>query len=326
MIRHLRSHGWQLLQFLFTIGVAVLLVIGARELLDARQQLARLEITIPDAALIAAATLGTYLTMAHSVNVLVTAIGGRSRPWRVFQIITASIAAGLLTPFRLGIPLRLFLYKRELGVSLTKATAVGTLEVTLSMFTAALLTTVAGLFAGDPPVWAPWLGTAVMVVLCGLGIVVVRRESRPGSDYDGIERSGDEDRRGRGMRAWFERYRQGLLAVPLGAIGRCLILFVLRNLFAAARLWIVCRLADPAARLQPVDVLLSHSLAVLVMPLSLLPAGLGTFDLSLTLLLCRQGMSTAAAVLALLIQRVLSSGLFLVLGLISIWRLRASTR
>jgi hypothetical protein len=289
--------------------ILVLVLAALRELARSRHELGRLELSPLTLGGIAGLTVVIYVLMTWSVNRLVVGNGGRSRPWRLFRILMAGLAASTATPFRLGIPLRLHLYHRDLGLPSARAAATATLEVVISYFVAAVLGLIASFGMGSGALVARLVCLSIALVILLATFVAARARLRLQPP------AGGRGARARAL-AWLIRYHRALRGMPPRALLLALAGFALRNVVAAARLVLVARALH--AELGLSQLLYAHSLATLATPLSLLPAGLGTFDASLIVTLRSMGLSDAQSIFVALIQRFLSSGLFLILGAVSL--------
>ncbi len=214
----------------------------------------------------------------------------------LFHVFNLGSLLSLLMPLKLGFPARVFLLKKTLGLKLN--TAIGTLVLDGLMYNGvwALFAVVSLLFGATrykPADFAGgiWLALAFMLVL--IAVWNIRRRKRATASSPSIW-----SRLGAHIKRMPEIVRDmGLRTVVLSLCMMCA--DVLIN---AVFHWTLLRVVG--VELSPVVVLIATSIAMLAGIVSLLPSGLGGYDVTLIVLLTGFGVPAKIAVLVPILNRI----------------------
>lgn len=241
------------------------------------------------------------------VWIILTGLGYRRPITRLFLIWSASLAANYPLPFKFGIPLRIGLTKKSLGVPLAVGTSSVALETYMSVMSFAVLTLVGSILSGNSLAIFYALLPAGMLVI----FIAVRRGTRPGFRALGGLAALIPSR----AHTLVKDFHKGVSRVSVASITQFFLLALFNHLLLALRLGVILY----AFGYEPSYALLVYvqSVSYLLGYASLIPAGLGVRDASIGALLVGAGIPVEVAVAAALIERMASSGLGLLIGIVS---------
>jgi uncharacterized membrane protein YbhN (UPF0104 family)/SAM-dependent methyltransferase len=278
----------------------------------------------PNPLIIASIVLITGILMACSVAIAYCLLEGAgvNRPvGTLYLAVTASNAANYSTPLKAGIALRVYLYKRLLGISPATGSALLGLEVVLATLVPAAISLFALLLflpRGGPAVVA---ALAVMVIGAAAVLTFIRsrfydraivRLPLPKIALRVLAPGGD--------------IVAALRRVPLGALGAAAGIFASMWVFVGIRSFLAFQLFGGSMNITE---LVGISAAAFTLgSLSLLPMGLGVRDATLVALFVQAGADRDVAIAVAALDRLLSTGVPLLLGILSaqILGLRAMPR
>jgi uncharacterized protein (TIRG00374 family) len=257
--------------------------------------------------LLSVLSIGFY---ALAVYLLIQASGHKTTFLQTYLVLTASLGANYVTPVRVGIPLRIYLYKHLMDVPMSTGTALITMEVIVGMLTPAFIA-VAGIACIFPSLGLKVPLILISVLVAGLLFVLqVRVENL--QPY--IERFPFLSFVTRLMR-FVERIQGALRQLLITKILGVVVLNLLVLGVQAVRLGLV--LSILGFSLSPLALLAVLAISLTAGNLSMIPMGLGVRDASFTLLLAQLGIPSEIAISVAVIQRLFSPGWPLLLGLIS---------
>jgi uncharacterized protein (TIRG00374 family) len=256
--------------------------------------------------------LSVVATGCYSIAVylLIRASGYRTTLVQAYLVLTASLSMNYVTPVKVGIPLRVYLYRRFMGVPVTTGTALIALE-TLVGIAVPTLAAVAGIASLFP--FVGLLGPVVLLFVVG-SVFAVTMLFTPGRvkpfacrlPFQGVVQ----------RIARFGRQVQVCLRnLPAWVLLSTTVLVALNLASAAMRLYLVLRMLGYAV--SPLTLLYVQAIAVTTGNLSMIPLGLGVRDASFVLLLAHLEVPNEIALSVAVIQRLFSPGWPLLLGLIS---------
>lgn len=259
--------------------------------------------------ILALTVLGT-LVYTVLIYLLVRGSGHATTLWKAYLVLTASLSANYITPVKMGIPLRIYLYNHFMAVPVATGVALITVETLVGMLVPAFIA-VAGI-----ALLFPSLGLATPIILIALlliGLLFIR-QAKVERIYPHLEQLHFPHFT---LRLWrfIERTQVGLRYLRSMTILGVVTLDVLMLGLQAVRLWFVLSIFGPAPPFLALLAVLAIS--VTAGNLSLIPMGLGVRDASLTLLLMQLGVPNEVALSAAVIQRLFAPGWPLLLGIIS---------
>jgi uncharacterized protein (TIRG00374 family) len=228
-----------------------------------------------------------------------------------FLIATASFAANYATPVKLGIPLRVYLYRNKFGIPVSGGTALMAIEVFLGLFLPVLIAFmgIAAIFTGIG-LQEPLIMFAFLMVLLLFTVLIEPRKLHSLTSR-------------LPFRAKTERlvkvvadFRRGIVSIHWSSLLVMSGLLILAYVNVAVRLFFILRSLGAEANL--LHLVYAQRIAFVAGSLSMIPMGLGVRDASLTLLLLKMGVPRETSILAAIIERMFSTGWRLLLGLISI--------
>lgn len=248
-------------------------------------------------------------TVAAAYCILAGTDGNRS-VGQLYLVVTASLAANYSTPVKAGIPLRVYLYKRFMGIGLATGSALVGLEVLLGMLVPAVI----ALFA--LMLLLPQGGLAVpAVVAMGATVAIAAIAFVRSGSYDraisrlplpGIARrvlapDGDIVAAVRGVPLWSLGAAAGIYAAMFVLVG-------VRS-FYAFQLF--------GGSMNVMQLVGISAAAFALGSVSFLPMGLGVRDATLVALFVQAGADRDVAIAVAALDRLLSTGVPFLLGIIS---------
>jgi uncharacterized protein (TIRG00374 family) len=253
--------------------------------------------------------LGTLL-YAFLVYWLVQGSGHPANLWMAFLVLTASLSANYMTPVKVGIPLRVYLYRRFMGVPVPIGTALITVEAVVGIVIPALIAA-AGIALLFPSLGLVPPAILIAFLLVGLLLVWHGRVGRLEPYMGRLPLARFTTR----LIRFLEHVQSGLQSLSRPVIFGAVLLDLLMVGLQVVQLWLVLRIFGLSPSL--LAVMAVFTISATAGNLSMIPMGLGVRDASFVLLLMQIGISREIALSAAAIQRLLSPGWPLLLGLIS---------
>ncbi len=253
--------------------------------------------------------LGTlFYTLA--ISVMVKAVEHPSTLWQAYLILTASLSANYVTPVKIGIPLRIYLYQHFMHIP----TATGTALVTLETITGLLVPTLVAIL-GITTLFTNLKLTVPIILLSilsiGTGLIVYLPTHAIKTWMPRSPRSKITAR----TLHFIENVQMGFRSVSLMTTLKISLLFLLNLTTSAGIVHLILRVLG--FTINPLVLLYVLAIAITAGNLSLIPMGLGVRDISFTMLLQYLGVPQEIAISTAIIQRLFSPGWPLLLGLIS---------
>lgn len=261
-------------------------------------------------ALILLLSILGILLYTLEVYTLVHASGYQTTFVQTYLVLTASLSANYVTPVKVGIPLRIYLYHQFMAIPLATGTALVTLEALMGMLMPALISII-GI------VWLfPEIGLAIPLVLlatllAGMGFILFVTPER----IEPISNRLPLWPVARRAIRFIGRVQAGIRNVSLRTLLAVVVLLALNLITSAVRLYLVLRILGHS--INPLILLCVFTISTTAGNLSLIPMGLGVRDASLTLLLIQLGVPKEVSLSTAIIQRLFAPGWPLLLGLIS---------
>lgn len=229
---------------------------------------------------------------------------------RLLLVTTASLSTNYITPVKVGIPVRLWLYKSALKIPLHSGSASIVIETSLNWMIAVIMSFVGVQFIldqSDVHYFITSLAifialTTVFVLFCPQFFNFLAKQLIPIKYYNRLSE-------------WGSHFLRSIKDLPLKVLIGMIFLYSLRVFLRAFCLHLA--LKDAGAFLTLFELAIAQSISGIIGIISLLPMGIGAKDLGLALLLSQVGVPRAAALFGVVIDRVLWTVIPLIAGFIS---------
>lgn len=258
---------------------------------------------------LALAVLGT-ICYTFAIWVLVSSSGHQTTLVRAYLVLTASLTANYVTPIKVGIPLRVYLYNHLMQIPLSTGSALIAAEAVLGMAVPAVLATL-GIATLFPAVNLVIPLVVVGILAAGMAVILLIKPDRLRSLLGRVA----------GLRlalraaGFLGNVQAGLRRLPLHSLVVVTLLITVMLFLQALNLHLVLRTLGHIV--SPIALLYVLAISVTAGNLSLIPMGIGVRDASFVLLLRQLGIPDEIALSAAVIQRLLAPGWPLLLGIIS---------
>jgi uncharacterized protein (TIRG00374 family) len=256
-------------------------------------------------------TLVDTLFSVMGVYTLLRGSGSRPSLGTTFLIVTASLAANYATPVKLGIPLRVYLYRQKLGIPVSKGSALIAIETILGLLLPVIIALVGIATIFTAVEYRIPLIALVLLIAIAITVIIVEPRKLLGWTRRLPFRSKME----RFIQAISE-FRFGLVSTHWASLLVTSALLILAYVNAAVRLLFISRGLGADASI--LHLFYAQRIAFVAGSLSMIPMGLGVRDASLTLLLIGMGIPRETCILVSIVERMFSTGWRLLLGFISI--------
>jgi len=288
----------------FTSGVGIFLLLHF-------YQIPSVQDPNPFAIAVIVLLTGVLVVCSVAIAYCLLAGAGVSRPvGKLYLAVTASTAANYSTPVKAGIPLRVYLYKRLLGISPATGSALLGLEIILATLVPAAISLFALLLflpAGGPAVA---VALTVMVSGAAAALAFIRTDA-----YDRVIVRLPLPRIARRALAPNGDIVVALRRVPLSSLGAATGIFATAFVLVGVRSFYAFQLFGGS--MNVVELVGISAAAFTLGSLSLLPMGLGVRDATLVALFVQAGADRDVAIAVAALDRLLSTGVPLLLGILS---------
>jgi len=244
------------------------------------------------------------------VYILLRASGFRTSILQTYLMLTASISANYATPVKVGIPLRIYLYHHFVQVPIGVGTALVAIETLIGMIVPAILAII-GIITLFPDIGLFVPVVLLVVLLSGAELIILIKPER----VEHMLSRFISTRFARRITQFIGNVQMGLCSVSKRDLAVVAFILVLNYVAISARLYFVlCMLGYVV---DPVNVFYTCVISNTVGSTSMIPMGLGVRDASMAFLLVELGIPSRVALSATVIERLLSPGWPLLLGLVS---------
>ncbi|MFC1822273.1 YbhN family protein [Thermodesulfobacteriota bacterium] len=250
------------------------------------------------------------LCYATLVYLLIRGSGYDTTFWRAYLVLTSSLSTNYVTPVKVGIPVRIYLYHHFMKIPFATGTALVTVEALVGTLVPALLA-IAGIAFVFPSIGLTIPIALIAVLLLGLSLILLLPSVRFQSFLTQLPFTRVTTR----MLRFLDKVRTALKTLSAKTLASIILLDLVMLGSQALRLWVVLSIFGPSP--IPLSLLAVHTISATAGNLSLVPMGLGVRDISFTLLLFKLGIPQEIALCAAVIQRIFSPGWPLLLGIIS---------
>jgi len=267
-------------------------------------------LTIENLSILLFLSILPLFVFVFALRIFLGGMGYKSSLKSLYLIATSSLAANYTTPLRIGIPLRAYLYKKFLGIPLSRGTALLAIELFLEI----LLPAVISIFAIATLFTEYSLQIPLFMVFFLFIVFYVVVSIEPHKIKKVISRLPFQNKLGRLLK-FGANFREGVKIMDKKVLILFTLLLSLAYIVSAFQLYVILFILG--IEINPIHLLYINMISFTVGVISMIPMGLGTRDASLILLLLKLGVPNEVAVSAALIQRILGTGLNFVLGAIS---------
>jgi len=228
----------------------------------------------------------------------------------LYLVVTASLAANYSTPVKAGIPLRLYLYKRTMGIGLATGSALMGLEVLLGTLVPAVISIfVLVLLLPEGELAVP------VLVAAGAGLTVAAIAFVRSRPYDRAVARLPLPGIARRLLAPGGGFVTAVRAVPLSSLATAAGLYAAMFVFVGVRSFYAFELFGGSMNVMQ---LVGISAAAFTLgSVSFLPMGLGVRDATLVALFVQAGADRDVAIAVAALDRLLSTGVPFFLGVLS---------
>jgi uncharacterized protein (TIRG00374 family) len=230
--------------------------------------------------------------------------------WKSFLVLSTSLSANYVTPVKIGIPLRVYLYNQIIGVPVATGTALISAEAVVGILIPAVIAAL-GIVVLFPSVGV--MPTLVLIGLLFLGLAFVLYGKLDRIEQLFIKLPGS--RIFHKVWQFIKNVQLAMRSLSLTAFMGLILLDFIMIALQALRLLVVVNIFVDSPNLFVILAVFTISLTA--GNLSLIPMGIGVRDASFTLLMMQVGISKEISISIAAIQRLFSPGWPLILGLIS---------
>jgi uncharacterized membrane protein YbhN (UPF0104 family) len=267
----------------------------------------------PEPLSIAIIVLVTGLLTAGSVAAaycILAGADGNLSLGRLYLVVTASLAANYSTPVKAGIPLRVYLYKRFMGIRFGAGSALVGLEALLGMLVPAVI----ALFA--LMLLLPEGGMAApAVVAAGAGLAIAAIAFVRSKAYDRAISRLPLPEIARRLFAPDGDIVAAVRGVPLWSLGAAAAIYASMFLLLGVRTFYAFRIFGGS--MSVIELVGISAAAFSLGSLSFVPMGLGVRDATLVALFVQAGADRDVAIAVAALDRLLSTGVPFLLGVLS---------
>ena len=303
------KRSWQIIAVVFLIVSGTGLVVLAFTLRDFDWEILR-------------KTTPKYLGIIFFLSALSTALytlevytflrgsGFRASIWRIYLILTSSMSVNYVTPLKVGIPIRIYLYRRFIQIPVSIGTALVATETLVGMIVPAIFA-MAGIIILFPEIGLSAPILLLVVLLSGTGLILRVKPERVTQLLARFLPSRFRQR----ITEFVSNVQVGFRSVSKWTLTGVTCILLLNLAVTSARLYFIVHMLGYAV--DPMSVFYVRVISVTVSSASMIPMGLGVRDASVALLLVKLGLSSGIALSSALVERLLSPGWPLLLGIIS---------
>lgn len=248
-----------------------------------------------------------------AIKVLLQGMGYNVPYKNLYLVLTASMPANYTTPTKLGIPIRILLYKRFLAIPYSVGTASIALETVIGLG----ITLIIAFIGAFHLLQAYVLGIQLLLVFMLLVVITLLLIKFVGVFFFLRDRvSGKLFQRFAGF--WIA-FKESIKATSFSALCGVVLLLFIRIFVRVIVTYVI--LGIFSYQISILELLYIQSIAGIISMISMLPMGLGAQELSIVALLTSVGIPPDAGALIALIERGMWTLVPFVLGLISANRL-----
>lgn len=244
------------------------------------------------------------------VYILLRAGGFGVSLWQTYLVLTSSMSANYVTPVKVGIPLRIYLYRYFLQIPAGMGTALIAIETLLGMTVPSILSIV-GIVTLFPEIGLTVPVVLLIVLLSGLGMILLIKPQQINLVL-GKYLSAKATQR---ITKFINNLHTGLRTISGWNLMKVIAVLLLSFVVTSARMYFILQMLG--RQLSFWEIFCTRVISVTAGSASMIPMGLGIRDASVTFLLVKLGTPNNIALSVAAIERLFSPGFPLLLGIIS---------
>lgn len=256
-------------------------------------------------------SLPAYALTTYTCHYILLILGHKCSLKKLYLILTLSLGANLATPIKIGVPLRAVLYQRLLNVPYSTGIAALTIEVFLCDFVGLIISFFGLLFIFRDTALSVSVFSAPLLV----SFLLLFLFTKPRYYGKVINRIWFLKKRRERIIALISNTQSSLKKLKKFQLTSISLLFFMGYLINAIRIYFV--LFALGFSLDISILLYIQAISFTLGSLSMLPMGLGIRDVSIISLLSYIGLPMNVAIPVALIERLLTSGISIILALVS---------
>jgi len=244
----------------------------------------------------------------YGIRIILKDMGYKTSFSKIFYIIRSSLFIENTAPLKVSIPLRIYLYNKFQKIPIAVGTATSTAELLLTLLVPAIIS----LFAiktifTDYSIILPLVAILTiflifLIIMFGFNIKIFEN-----SNSKLIKK----------LLSMKDAFQKSIKKISIKTGIIFLFITFMIYLFSAIRIAFILSIFD-LPPLGLVKILYVFTLSFIIGGISLIPGGLGVRDVSMTLLLIQLSVPTEIAIAIALIERTLTMGVSILLGIYSI--------
>jgi uncharacterized membrane protein YbhN (UPF0104 family) len=294
--------AWLLLPLTLAVGILLLIRFYQAPTVENPSPLAIALIVVLTGLLILSAVAAPYCILAGT--------DWNRSLGHLYLVVTASLAANYSTPVKAGIPLRVYLYKRIMGIGLATGSALVGLELLLGTVVPAVISILALVLLlprGELAVPA-LVGAGAAVAVAAIALVRSR-------SYDRVVGRLPLPGIARRLLAPGGGFVAAVRGVPLSSLAAASGVYAAMFVFVGVRSFYAFELFGGSMNVM--ELVGISAVAFTVGSVSFLPMGLGIRDATLVALFVQAGADRDVAIAVAALDRLLSTGVPFLLGILS---------
>ena len=230
--------------------------------------------------------------------------------WQTYLVLTSSMSTNYVTPVKVGIPLRIYLYRYFLQIPVGMGTALIAIETLLGMIVPLMLAIV-GIVTLFPNIGLTMPTVLMIVLLSGLGMILLIKPQQINLVF-GRYLSVKATQR---ITKFINNLHTGLRTISGWDLMKVIVILLLSFAVTSARMYFILQMLGH--QLSFWETFCTRVISVTAGSASMIPMGLGVRDASVTFLLVKLGIPNNIALSVAAIERLFSPGFPLLLGIIS---------
>lgn len=244
-----------------------------------------------------------------ATSVLLANLGYSVSTKNLFSVNIISYSANYASPIKIGIPLRVYLYREILNIPLS----VGVVTISVINVLGVILASCISIF-GIRAIFSSFSYSMPLTLFVILSILVLTVIFMPVSKFGKFLSFGPFKKKASKILTFAENVQIGLKRTS-----KVIVLLIVLLMFTRFFITAYCShliLLDFGQSISTLHILYAQSISLIVGLVSMVPMGLGSKDVTLVFLLSHIGISKEAAVSLAIVERIIWAALPLLIGII----------